>query len=124
MLSDGSYGIIANVREIHYDEAQTTYNFEVADVHTYYVGNGVLVHNMNGQPCGGSKRNNKNQEALIDLAQDNKSGVTYSQAETLVEWGQEYGVSNHGPMIHSNRSGHWSYTVHIKIQKIHIPIIK
>lgn len=59
LLSDGSYGIIANVREIHYDEAQTTYNFEVADVHTYYVGNGVLVHNMNGQPCGGKPKSPK-----------------------------------------------------------------
>lgn len=54
LLSDGSYGIIANVREIHYDEAQTTYNFEVAEVHTYYVGNGVLVHNKGG--CGGNEQ--------------------------------------------------------------------
>ena len=52
MLSDGSYGIVEAVKPIHYDKPQTTYNFEVADVHTYYVGNGVLVHNMNGQPCG------------------------------------------------------------------------
>ena len=47
LLSDGSYAIIEAVRAIHYDESQTTYNFEVADFHTYYVGNGVLVHNMN-----------------------------------------------------------------------------
>ena len=52
LLSDGSYGIVEAVKPIHYDKPQTTYNFEVADVHTYYVGNGVLVHNMNGQPCG------------------------------------------------------------------------
>ena len=49
LLSDGSYGIIEAVRAIHYDVPQTTYNFEVADFHTYYVGNGVLVHNQN---CG------------------------------------------------------------------------
>ena len=52
MLSDGGYGIIESVKPISYDEPQTTYNFEVADVHTYYVGNGVLVHNMSGGDCG------------------------------------------------------------------------
>ena len=46
LLSDGSYGIIEAVRAIHYDVPQTTYNFEVADFHTYYVGqHSVLVHN-------------------------------------------------------------------------------
>ena len=49
LLSDGSYGIIEAVRAIRYDKPQATYNFEVADFHTYYVGNGVLVHNKN---CG------------------------------------------------------------------------
>lgn len=53
LLSDGTYGIITKVRPIHYDEPQTTYNFEVEDFHTYYVGTGVLVHNMNGGDCGG-----------------------------------------------------------------------
>ena len=57
LLSDGSYGIIESVRTIHYDKPQTTYNFEVADFHTYYVGNGVLVHNMNGD-CSGRGSNN------------------------------------------------------------------
>ena len=54
LLSDGSYGIIKVVKSIHYDEAQTTYNFEVADYHTYYVGNGVLVHNRS--KCSGKYR--------------------------------------------------------------------
>ena len=46
LLSDGSYGIIESVRPIHYDKPQTTYNFEVADFHTYYVSeSNVLVHN-------------------------------------------------------------------------------
>lgn len=52
LLSDGSYGTIEKVRDIHYDTPQTTYNFEVEDFHTYYVSTGVLVHNMNGVPCG------------------------------------------------------------------------
>lgn len=46
LLSDGSYGIIESVKAIHYDKPQTTYNFEVADFHTYYVSEAnVLVHN-------------------------------------------------------------------------------
>lgn len=49
LLSDGTYGIIEKVRSIHYDTPQTTYNFEVEDYHTYYVGSGVLVHN---RKCG------------------------------------------------------------------------
>lgn len=59
LLSDGSYAIIETVRSIHYEEAQTTYNFEVQGFHTYYVGNGVLVHNKG---CG----NNIVEETISD----------------------------------------------------------
>ena len=52
LLSDGSYAIIEAVRAIHYDIPQTTYNFEVSDFHTYYVGNGVCVHNRNCNDLG------------------------------------------------------------------------
>ena len=34
-------------------DLETTYNFEVADFHTYYVGvNGLLVHNTCVEPIG------------------------------------------------------------------------
>ena len=47
MLSNGESGIISSVEIEHYDESQTTYNFEVEDFHTYYVGeSGILVHNV------------------------------------------------------------------------------
>ncbi|MCL2860923.1 MAG: polymorphic toxin-type HINT domain-containing protein, partial [Firmicutes bacterium] len=50
LLSCGNYGIVEKVRAIHYEKPQTTYNFEVADFHTYFVGEqSVCVHN-NG-PC-------------------------------------------------------------------------
>ncbi len=42
MTSDGEYVTIEAVRPIHYKTPQTTYNFEVADFHTYYVSIGVL----------------------------------------------------------------------------------
>ncbi len=46
MLSDGSYGIIKSIKEEKLSEPETTYNFEVEDFHTYYVGESeVLVHN-------------------------------------------------------------------------------
>lgn len=46
LLSNGQYSKVLATRSIHYDTPQTTYNFEVEDFHTYYVGDGVLVHNQ------------------------------------------------------------------------------
>ena len=47
MLSDGSYGIIDSIGIEALLKPEVTYNFEVADYHTYYVGEcNVLVHNM------------------------------------------------------------------------------
>ena len=47
LLSDGSRGVIEQIEIQKLDFAETTYNFEVADFHTYYVSdNKVLVHNM------------------------------------------------------------------------------
>lgn len=46
MLSDGSYGIIKSIKVEKLSKPETTYNFEVEDFHTYFVGtNEVLVHN-------------------------------------------------------------------------------
>ena len=50
LLSDGKNGIISKIETEYLDEPVATYNFEVQDYHTYYVGSeGVLVHNA----CGG-----------------------------------------------------------------------
>ena len=47
LISDGSCGIIETVKVETLTTSETTYNFEVADFHTYYVSNSkVLVHNM------------------------------------------------------------------------------
>ena len=49
LLSDGKYGIVKEVKTKECKE-YITYNFEVEDYHTYYVGkNSVLVHNAG---CG------------------------------------------------------------------------
>ena len=51
LLSDGGFCEIERIIYKYYNTAQTTYNFEVADFHTYYVSeNRVLVHNKG---CGG-----------------------------------------------------------------------
>ena len=47
LLSDGKYGIIVSVKIEELESPEMTYNFEVADFHTYYVSDSnVLVHNM------------------------------------------------------------------------------
>lgn len=46
MLSDGSCATIEAIEVEKLAIPQTTYNFEVADFHTYYVGNlSILCHN-------------------------------------------------------------------------------
>ena len=51
LLSDGKYGIIVSVRVEELESPEMTYNFEVEDYHTYYVGEeSVCVHNAG---CGG-----------------------------------------------------------------------
>ena len=48
LLSDGEYGIIQSVKVEELSSPETTYNLEVEDFHTYYVGeNSVCVHNKN-----------------------------------------------------------------------------
>lgn len=61
-------------------------------------------------------------QAVIDFARENRNGVTRNEAELSVEWAKEYGISNHSPMIHPNRSGIWSVQEHIKIFNEHIPV--
>ena len=46
LLSDGNYGIIVSVKIEELANPETTYNFEVEEFHTYYVGEqSVCVHN-------------------------------------------------------------------------------
>ena len=123
LLSSGKEVIIEKVEVETLTEAETTYNFEVADFHTYYVSDSkVLVHNM----CANGKRFTEDQQAVIDSANEAKKGggITKSNGEILVEWAKEYGIDAHAPMVHSGRSGIWSYTEHINVFNKHIPIIK
>ncbi len=54
LLSDGSYGIIDSVVIDDLQDEEVTYNFEVEDYHTYFVGEShVCVHNAN---CASARR--------------------------------------------------------------------
>ena len=118
VMLNGEYVVVEQVQHELLESPETTYNFEVEGFHTYYVGNtAVLVHNK----CG--EQFDENQSALLKLAKENKNGVTLSDAKILIDWANEYGISNHGPQIHVGRSGIWGEVEHIKIKNIHIPII-
>ena len=67
LTSEGQRAIIKAVRPIHYETPQTTYNFEVEGFHTYYVGNGALVHNMTGADCGGRITNKEATKVAKEL---------------------------------------------------------
>ena len=102
VMLNGEYVVVEQVQHELLESPETTYNFEVEDYHTYYVGNtAVLVHNK----CG--EQFDENQSALLKLAKENKNGVTLSDAKILIDWANEYGISNHGPQIHVGRSGIW-----------------
>ena len=86
---------------------------------------GVLVHNMcqnTASRITQTRKYNDNQKALIQLAKENRHRVSKKDAEALVSWAREYGIRNHGIMIHPKRFGIRSYTPHIKIANIHIPV--
>ena len=73
LLRDGSQGVIENVRNEHVNT--TVYNFAVADLRCYAVGqHQILVHNMCGK-VGGSNAFNSG----VDLKLTYKPGWTKSQ---------------------------------------------
>ena len=88
LLSNGALSEVEAVRAIHYEESKTTYNFEVEDFHTYYVGDGVLVHNLNcsnpGGRHGGAAHRQKVNSVRTSLE---KKGWNVSTTETRINVG-------------------------------------
>ena len=121
LLSDGSCAIIESIEVETLSAPETTYNFEVADFHTYYVSDSkVLVHNK----CPG-KRFTEDQQAVIELAKEAKRAgdIGSKEAYILVEWAKEYGLRSHFPDVHLHRPlSIWSKIKHINILNIHIPV--
>ena len=68
------------------------------------------------------KRNNKDQEAVIDLAKEakKKGGLNKQDADILQKWAKEYGVRTRGPEQHLNRNFN---KPHIHVGPVdHIPV--
>ena len=78
----------------------------------------------NSRTTYGNSGFNPNQQAVLSLAKEYRNGLPLSSAQTLVDWANEYGISNHGPMTHTQRGGIWSTTTHINIRNLHIPIVE
>ena len=88
LLSNGERAEVESVRSIRYDEAQTTYNFEVEDFHTYYVGMGVLVHNA-GCPNSGGRHGGDLHRQKVDSVRKSlqKKGWNVSVKESRINVG-------------------------------------
>ena len=85
LLSDGSVSVIGDVQHETLTAPETTYNFEVADFHTYYVSDSkVLVHNAcanpNGKKGGEAHQNKINEikKTAEDLGYTVKTEVAYN----------------------------------------------
>lgn len=119
VLQNGKYVIVKKVQHEILEAPITVYNFEVADFHTYYVGeSAVLVHNA----CG--VKNTADQDAVIQLAKDaKKSGRSRADADILWSRAKETGLSelnkNHPPMYDRYLGG---TQLHIKINGMHLNI--
>ena len=78
----------------------------------------VLVHNK----C----INTPDQDAVIQLAKENRRGTSMEDARTLVDWAKEYHLPGKPriDMGHVNRGGILSQKPHLHIGPVnHIPII-
>jgi hypothetical protein len=69
---------------------------------------------------GGGVPFNPNQRALVELAKDaQRTGVTPSEAKTLLEWAEEYGVRGRNDI----GTDHWVGGDHIHLGPVsHIPV--
>ena len=81
LLSDGSYGIVETVKIEELANPETTYNFEVADFHTYFVGEqSVCVHNVG---CGGTNAPNSPEKVKASYIKQNKIDAHALKKEIL-----------------------------------------
>ncbi len=119
LTGDRSCAIIEEIQKETLVKAETTYNFEVEDFHTYYVSEEcILVHNK----C--PKVFTEDQDAVQKLAKEakRKGGLTESDADILMDWADEYKIPARGPEV-SARPGIWHDTRHYHIGNIdHIPL--
>lgn len=101
LLSDGSYAKIEEIYVEKLDTPETTYNFEVADYHTYYVANNkVLVHNKCWEWGKGSY--SSPEESLRIHYEDHHVGVGAKNIDQYLQMAKDYAddvVNNGGKFI-------------------------
>ena len=117
----GDAGIVTGLELEKLDRPISVYNLDVEDFHSYFVADGVLVHNRCGKP------DTPDEAALTQLAKDaKKAGINRTDAETLLRWADEYGVPHHGDWLgHAGRGNSITKGPHIHIGPVnHIPVIK
>jgi len=90
LLANGENRKVDSVEIEFLDDPVTVYNFEVADWHTYFVGDtGVLVHNANIQACSDAAAS-AGGNGKAGNATDGASGSEASRTN----WGPEHGKGN------------------------------
>jgi hypothetical protein len=82
VLANGSYADVESIRAERLKEPVKVYNFEVADWHTYYVGEvGVLVHNDCVRPKSGGVENPDGTTTYTKKIDGKDVSVTYSEGK-------------------------------------------
>ena len=99
LLFNGKYGKVLKSVCVQLDVPETTYNMEVADFHTYYVGeNPVCVHNNNCSTTdlyrGGNKMNvrGRDVEIIDDLVQPTRGISVNSNPNAVMNFGGAYKI--------------------------------
>ena len=81
-LLNGEYVVVEQIQHELLEQLETTYNFEVEGLHTYFVGeSGVLAHNQ----CKGAQQpSSKKTEVhhIVEQCQQKKSGFSSSQIQS------------------------------------------
>ena len=83
VMLNGEYVVVEQVQHELLEGSETTYNFEVEDFHTYYVGDtSVLVHNKCGTQHGNSLKTSKPEEGYV--LKENGTGRVLKFGETTM----------------------------------------
>ena len=83
VMLNGGYVVVEQVQHELLESPETTYNFEVADFHTYYVGDTeVLVHNACGKEHGNSLSTSKSAQGYV--LKENGTGRVLKFGETTL----------------------------------------
>lgn len=103
LLSNGKNGIISSVETEELDEPVATYNFEVEDYHTYYVGSeGILVHNACGTDAIDDVANSADDVVHGNSLRSTRTNYGYKLVDRTTNETLKFGESINGIKRYSN----------------------